>query len=373
MTSHLPLVASIAIAVCITTGAAAQNSRYPLPGESARFSQAIGRGRALVNIIMTTRQVPGMSVAVAVEGRVAWSEGFGVADAEQYVMVTPMTRFRLGSVSKVLTAAAVARLVETGRLDLDAPIQQYVPGFPKKRWPITTRQLTSHTAGIRHYAGDFQGVLSSAPHFDSVTKGLTIFQDDPLLFEPGTSYAYSSYGWNLVSAVVEGASSTEFLAYMQREIFEPLNLRNTAADHVDAIIPHRTGFYRRREDGTLLHAPYLDNSYKWAGGGFLSNAEDLLRFASAHLQPGFFTQRTLDLLFTSQRLKSGKEVGVGVGWRIGTDGKGRRILHHGGSIDGGRAMVMAFPESKVVVAMLGNLLADFGEREAQQLGDLFIP
>ena len=351
----------------------AQGSRYPLPAEPAAFAGAIDRGRTLVAGIVTSRQIPGFSVAVAVDGRVAWSEGFGVADAEQHVTVTPMTRFRLGSVSKVLTAAAVARLVETGRLDLDAPIQQYVPGFPKKPWPITTRQLTSHTAGIRHYAGDFQGVLSSAPHFASVTKGLTIFQDDPLLFEPGTSYSYSSYGWNLVSAVVEGASRTEFLTYMQREIFEPLNLRNTAADHVDAIIPHRTGFYRRREDGTLVHAPYQDNSYKWAGGGFLSTAEDLVRFGSAHLQPGFFTERTLDMLFADQRLRSGKNTGVGIAWRISADSKGRRIVHHGGSIDGGRAMLMVFPESKVVVAMLANLLADFGEREAQQLGDLFIP
>jgi serine beta-lactamase-like protein LACTB, mitochondrial len=372
MTICRQLLAPIALGCCVITGVGAQRSRYPLPAESTAFSQAIGRGRTFVNSIMTAKQIPGMSVAVAVGGRVVWSEGLGVADAEQYVAVTPMTRFRLGSVSKVLTAAAVARLVETGRLDLDAPIQRYVPGFPKKPWPITTRQLTSHTAGIRHYAGDFQSVLSSAPHFDSVSKGLTIFQDDPLLFEPGTSYSYSSYGWNLVSAVVEGASRTEFLTYMQREIFEPLNLRTAAADHVDAIIPFRTGFYMRRKDGILVHAPYLDNSYKWAGGGFLSNAEDLVRFGSAHLQPGFFAQQTLDLLFTSHRLKSGKDIGVGIAWRIGTDAKGRRILHHGGSIDGGRAMVMVFPESQVVVAMLSNLLEDFGEREAQQLADLFI-
>jgi CubicO group peptidase (beta-lactamase class C family) len=206
-----------------------------------------------------------------------------------------------------------------------------------------------------------------------VTKGLTIFQDDPLLFEPGTSYSYSSYGWNLVSAVLEGASQTEFLTYMQREIFDPLSLRHTAADHVDAIIPHRTRFYRRRADGALLHAPYQDSSYKWAGGGFLSTAEDLVRFGSAHLQPGFFKERTLNVLFADQRLRSGKNTGVGIAWRIGADTKGRRIVHHGGSIDGGRAMLMMFPESKVVVAILANLLADFGEREAQQLGDPFIP
>jgi CubicO group peptidase (beta-lactamase class C family) len=364
---------SVVLVGILVAGVSAQDSRYPLPAESPAFADAINRGRTLVTGIIAARHIPGFSVAVGVGGRVVWSEGFGLADAEQLVAVTPMTRFRLGSVSKVLTAAAVARLVEEGHLDLDVAIQRYVPGFPKKPWPITTRQLTSHTAGIRHYAGDFQGVLSSAPHFDSVSKGLTIFQDDPLLFEPGTSYSYSSHGWNLVSAVVEGASQTEFLTYMQREIFEPLNLRNIAADHVDAIIPHRTRFYRRRKDGTLLNVAYQDNSYKWASGGLLSNAEDLVRFGSAHLQPGFFTQRTLDLLFADQRLRSGKNTGVGIAWRIGRDPKGRRVLHHGGSIDGGRAMLTMFPDSKVVVAMLANLYTDFGEREAQELGALFMP
>ena len=364
---------SVVLVGSLIAGISAQESRYPLPAESAAFAGAIDRGRTLVTGIVTSRQIPGFSVAVAVDGRLAWSEGYGVADAEHRVPVTPLTRFRLGSVSKVLTAAAVARLVEDGRLDLDAPVQQYVPGFPTKPWPITIRQLTSHTAGIRHYNGDFQSVLSCAPHFDSVTKALTIFQNDPLLFEPGTSYSYSSYGWNLVSAAVEGASHSEFLTYMQREVFDPLSLHHTAADHVDAIIPHRTRFYRRAKDGVLLHAPYQDSSYKWAGGGFLSTAEDLIRFGSAHLQPGFFKERTLDLLFADQRLRSGKNTGVGIAWRVSADTKGRRIVHHGGSIDGGRAMLMIFPESKVVVAMLANLLADFGEREAQQLGDLFIP
>ncbi len=370
---RLLLHGSVVLIGSLVAGVRAQDTRYPLPGGSAAFAGAIDRGRTLVTGIVTSRRIPGFSVAVSVDGRLAWSEGIGMADLEQRVPVTPLTRFRLGSISKVLTAAAVARLVEGGRLDLDAPVQRYVPGFPAKPWPITTRQLTSHTAGIRHYGGDFQSVLRCAPHFDSVTKGLTIFQDDPLLFEPGTSYSYSSYGWNLVSAVIEGASHTEFLTYLQREIFDPLSLRHTAADHVDAIIPHRTRFYRRREDGTLLHAPYQDSSYKWAGGGFLSTAEDLVRFGSAHLQSGFFKERTLELLFADQRLRSGKNTGVGIAWRSGTDTKGRRIVHHGGSIDGGRAMLMMFPESKVVVAMLGNVLADFGEQEAQQLGDLFIP
>lgn len=344
-----------------------------MPPESIRYDEQIDKARTIVAELIKAKKIPGFSIAVARGGTIVWSEGFGLANVEQGVLVTPLTRFRLGSVSKVLTAAGIARLVEDGKLDLDTPVQRYVPDFPAKPWPITTRQLAGHTAGIRHYdQKDFAGPLNGAPHFESVTKGLAIFANDPLLFEPGTNYSYSSYGWNLISAVIAGASKKEFLSYMQRSFFELLGLRSITADHIDRIIPHRSAFYIRGEDGALSNAPHSDNSYKWAGGGFLANAEDLVRFGSTHLQPGFFRQTTLDLLFTSQTLDSGKQTGVGIGWRTGIDPNGRRILHHGGSLNGGRAMLMMFPESGVVVAMLSNIRGDFGEKDAVMIGHLFI-
>lgn len=340
---------------------------------SAQTPDAIAQGRAVVEQLMAARGLPGFSIAVARDGIVVWSEGFGFADVEQGVSVTPLTRFRLGSVSKTLTAAGVARLVEEGKLDLDAPIQRYVPDFPQKPWPITTRQLANHSAGIRHYAPtDFTGPLKGAPHFDSIKKALAIFQDDPLLFQPGTSYSYSSYGWNLVSAVVEGASREEFLTYMQRSVFEPLGLRGVSADQLNAVIPHRTRFYARDSTGKLQHAPHVDNSYKWAGGGFLATADDLVRFGSAHLQPGFFKKEGLDVLFTPHVKMPDGRTGVAVAWRVGTDSHGRRILHHGGSIEGGRSMLMIYPDSKVVIAMLANLQTDFGEQDAQKIAAPFV-
>ena len=139
--------------------------RYPLPSASFGDAEAIAKARASVTELARAQQIPGLSVAVARNGVVVWSEGIGVADVEQRVPVTTATRFRLGSVSKVLTAAGVARLVEDGKLDLDVPVQQYVRGFPITPWPITTRQLAAHTAGIRHYSDDdYRGALKGAPH-----------------------------------------------------------------------------------------------------------------------------------------------------------------------------------------------------------------
>ena len=133
---------------------------------------------------------------------------------------------------------------------------------------------------------------------ETVREALTIFQNDPLVHEPGTRYLYSSNGWNLISAAVEGASDGDFLAYMNKSVFEPLGLLDTVADHADAIIPHRTRFYNRTEDGLLVNAPYADLSNKWAGGGFLSTPSDLVRWGSAlvaeepFLKPKTISQRS---------------------------------------------------------------------------------
>jgi CubicO group peptidase (beta-lactamase class C family) len=342
--------------------------------EWATYSEQITLARKLVEELMTSKHIPGLSVAIARSGRIVWSEGFGFANVEQGVVVTPLTRFRLGSVSKVVTAAGLTRLVQDGKVDLDAPVQRYVPEFPQKQWAITTRELAGHLAGIRHYSlKDYTETLKGAPHYSSLSAALAIFKDDPLLFEPGTNYSYSSYGWNLISAVMERASGEDFLNYMQHAVFDTLGLRHIHADQAQAIVPYRTSFYERDQKGELRPAPHVDNSYKWASGGFLSNAEDLANFGSAVMEPGFLRQDMLDLMFTSQRLRSGEETGVGIAWRIGKDAKGNRVFHHGGTIEGGRAMIMIYPDAKMVVTMLSNILADFGESNAQEIGRIFLP
>ncbi len=297
-------------------------------------------------------RIPGVQVAVAVNGKLVWSEGFGYADAARKRPVTRETQFRIGSVSKPLTAAAVALLYQQGKLDLDAPVQRYVPSFPDKGYPITTRQLAGHLAGIRHYK-DREFFLNH--RFATVLDGLTIFQDDSLLFPPGTRFSYSSYAWNLISAVVEGASGDDFLHYMSAHVFRPLGLAHTAPDRTDSLIPGRTQPYDRDSGGSYRIAPAVDNSYKWAGGGFVSTAEDLVKFGSALLEPGFLKPETLDLLFTSQRTSAGEETGYGIGFFVTTDSLGHRWAFHGGGAVGGTAVFGLDRDSHVVVAILTNL------------------
>ncbi len=246
--------------------------------------------------------IPGISMTVAVDGKIVYSEGFGYADLEERVPVWPTTKFRIGSISKPLTAVGLMELVQAGKVDLDAPVQKYVPSFPDKGATITVRMIGGHLGGIRHYKGD---EMENQKHYNDVLEGLKIFQDDPLVSPPGTKFNYSSYGFNLVSAVIESASGENFLAYMQEHVFTPLGLVHTTADQNTRIVEERSRFYELPKDGSVQNAPYVDNSYKWAGGGFLSTTEDLVRFGTAMLQPGILNAQSLKtmLAFAKNQLR----------------------------------------------------------------------
>ena len=333
-----------------------------------RYTEVVEQARALVRADIAERGYPGIAIAVSVDGETVWSEGFGYANLEHRVPMLPSVKFRVGSISKSMTAAAVAKLVEDDRLDLDAPIQKYVPSFPEKAHPITTRQLGGHLGGIRHYKGDENFIRDPYP---TVLDALTIFQDDPLLHEPGTTFAYTSHGFNLISAVVEGTAKRPFLDYMREVVFRPLGMRDTVADFVTPIIAGRTSYYVRDANGHVVNAPFVNNSYKWAGGGFLSTTEDVVRFADAHLDGHYLSESSRKLLFTEQRTREGEGVGYGLGWFIRTHDDGRRLLSHSGGSVGGTSLMVMEPDTQVVVVGLINLTGANNDVVTEVL-DLFI-
>jgi CubicO group peptidase (beta-lactamase class C family) len=335
----------------IRTQATCVSRSATLPAVAPRWAAAVARAHALACEKLVPN-IPGFAMAVAVDGRIVWSEAFGYADLAARRAASPATQFRIGSVSKPLTAEAVAQLFESGKLDLDAPVQRYVPSFPDKGTVITTRMVGGHLAGLRHYQGD---EFALNRRFPTVTSGLAIFANDPLVAAPGTRFSYSSYGFNLISAVVEGASGEEFLAYMSRHVFTPLGMTSTAPDRNDSLIPNRARFYDRDSTGAFVVSQTVDNSYKWAGGGFLSTAEDLVRFGSAHLAPGTLKAGTLELLFTPQHTTSGEATPYGIGWFVAKDSLGHRYVYHGGGSVGGTTAFGVDRDSRVVFALVTNL------------------
>ncbi len=325
---------------------------FASPMSEERWQPAIKESRTIIETFMEETHYPGLSISIGYENEIIWSQGFGYADLEAKKEVDPaVSKFRIGSVSKPITAFAVGLLVQESKLDLDAPVQTYVPDFPKKNWPITTRQAAGHLAGIRHYQGS---EFMSAKYFPTVSEGLSIFQESPLMHEPGTKFSYSSYSWNLVSAVIEGASDTEFLEFMDTQVFSPLGMTQTMAEDARADIEDRVAFYGMKQGKPVL-APYVDNSYKWAGGGFLSTTNDVITFALAHLDSGLLQKETVDLLWTSMKTKDGEKTKYGIGWKTSRNRRGEQMVGHGGGSIGGTTHFRIYPEKRLAIAMAINV------------------
>jgi len=329
---------------------------------AAEHADAVDRARPFARALVVEENLPGLSLAVGIAGEVVWAEGFGWADIDARRPVTPKTLFRIGSVAKPMTATAVGVLHERGLLDLDAPVRDYVPSFPEKEWSVTTRQLMGHVAGVRHY-GDDEELLYMRDHCESPLDGLERFADDPLLFAPGTRYQYSSYGWTLVGAVVEAAAGEPFLDVMQREVFDPSDMRDTGLDDVLRPAARRTHLYWPFADRNtrygVEHANDADNSCIQGAGALLSTPSDVVRFGLAILGGRLLRSETLDMLRTPLELESGESTGYGLGWFVRSAPLGPEaqttIFGHGGSSPGGFTSFMTLPEHGIVVAVTTNV------------------
>lgn len=307
---------------------------------------------AVISAEMARQNITGLSIALARDGQIVYAKGFGLADVENSVPAKATTVYRTGSVAKPITATAVMQLAERGQLDLDAPLQQYCPAFPEKRWPVTTRQLLGHLGGVRHYKSREE--FNSTRHFQTLTEGLEFFKNDPLLHEPGTKFSYTTFGYVLLGCVIEGASGMTYLEFVRKNIFEPVGMVRTGADDAYAIIPNRARGYRRTDSGELRNARLADTSYKVPGGGLLSTPVDLVKFALA-LQAGtLLKKQTLEQMWMTQKTRDGKDTGFGLGWGFDEFGDSTMVAH-GGSQQGTRAYLGLLPAEGLAVAAMANL------------------
>lgn len=323
---------------------------------------------ALAMDLVAAAKLPGLSVAILQDGELAFARGYGSMDLQAGTPVTMETRFRCASVSKAITATALAKLVQEGRLDLDAPVTRYVPTWPESP-VITPRQLAGHLAGVAHYQPHDR--IERTRHYDSVTEALGVFRDSPRAGDPGEAYTYSTHGFTLLSAVIEGASGLPFLDYLEREIFGPLGMTGSGPDLRAAPSPHMSTLYGRR-GGEPVRIPHPeDPSYKWAGGGLVSTPADLVRMADAYMN-GFLAPGIVAEWFESQRTVAGDETGVGIAWRIGEDRVGRRVIHHSGSMGGARTTLVIVPDERLAIAVMTNIVwrTDI-KRTAELLLDAF--
>ncbi len=327
---------------------------------AAAHADSVERARPFVRALVAEENLPGLSLAVGMAGDIVCAEGFGWADIDELRPVTPTTLFRVGGAALPMTATAVGVLHERGLLDLDAPVRDYLPSFPEKEWSVTTRQLMGHVAGVRHPPFDDE-LLYMRTHCESPLDGLELFADDPLLFAPGTRHRYSTYGWTLVGAVVEAAAGEPFLDFMQREVYDPSEMRDTVFDDVLRPAARRTHFYWPFGGGNAVEdAADGDNSCIQGAGALLSTPSDIVRFGLATLAGRLLHPETLDMLRTPLELESGESTEYGLGWfvpsaRLGPEAETTTVFGHSGASVGGFASLLTLPEHGIVIALTTNV------------------
>ncbi|MEZ5402796.1 MAG: serine hydrolase domain-containing protein [Bryobacteraceae bacterium] len=323
---------------------AAQGAEGLAPAKAAEIEK-------LISEEMSRQGIPAVSVAVGSGGAMLWSAGYGLADVENYVPAKASTMYRLGSISKPITAVAAMQLAEAGKIDLDAPIDRYVAGFPRKRWPVTVRQLLGHLGGIRHYRNPAE--INSTKHYDDLAATLRQFQEDGLVAEPGTKYSYTTYGYVLLGLAVENASGVRFLDYLRTRIFRPAGMERIRDDHTFAIIPNRARGYVR-VNGDLRNCALADTSNKIPGGGLASTAEDLIRFELALESDRLLKPAARDSMYQRQRLRGGGTTAYGLGWSVARNDR-RLVVFHTGGQQGVSTILKAIPRDRISVALMCNL------------------
>lgn len=329
------------------------------------FAEQIEKAREMILNLKESQNIPGISIAVAKGGKIIWKEGIGYANIQDNEEVTTLTKFRTGSISKTITALALAKLYDEGKIEWSDPVSKYVSYPNAPEYTFTIRQLAGHLSGIRHYKG-FE-FFSNKP-YESVEESLEVFKRDKLLFEPGTKYKYTTYGYSLLGRLIEVVSEQSYADYVANEILAPLRMSNTILEDAGFDESGTSIFYNK---GGKREAREVNVSVKWAGGGFLSTPSDLVNMIN--YAGNLVSLSTLMELITSQKLQDGSTTGYGMGFRISeVQSTKQKIVHHGGKITGARPYLLVLSDQQLAIAICTNSEADYGVVETYQIAKLFV-
>ena len=313
-----------------------------------------GEPDPLTNLLreeMEQRHIPGLAAAVVKDGKLIALRTLGWADIENQVAVTNETIFGFASVSKPITAVAALQLVEAGKLRLDMPLKECLPETPVHLQPITVRQLLNHQSGLRHY----QSYPDREPlrHYSSLPEAFEAHESDALLFEPGQRFGYSTYGYLALGCVMEKAAGLRFSEQLRTKVFLPAGMVTARADSLYEIIPHRARGYFRSPNGELRNSQPFDASDKIPGGGLCGSIEDLAAFAAALQNGQLLTPKTMETMWTFQKLNDGSATDYGLGWHLGDPASDE--VYHSGSQARTSSYLYLKPKQRTAVAILSNL------------------
>ena len=339
---------------------------------------------SILKDMFTHLKAPGLSVAVGMNQTITWSNAIGYQDIQNAKKVSLDTKFRIGSTSKAVTSLGVGVLLKNGKLQLDTKVKELVPYANEKFSEITVKQLASHTSGIRNYGTCFCFPIwehQNNDEYKTVQESVEIFNDSPLLFPSGTDFSYSTYNYTLLSAMVEGASGKDFLHFMDSTIFNPLRVKHIKGETSSLSQENISKFYE--VDKNLYKEAFsVNNSNKWAGGGFVATPTDLVKLGNAFLNLNLLDKETTETLIQPVALDSGtiNRQNYAMGWRNSYTEKmfdqnhKVQIIHHAGTAVGSTSVLILFPAYNLSISILMNRSGTVSDLfiYAYQLAKIFI-
>ena len=294
----------------------------------------------------------GVTAAYSIDGQTKWSDADGLACADGNIPFKTTTLTRIASICKSMTAVAIMQLVEQDLIDLDVPIQNYLNEFPEKeKGDITTRQLLSHTSGLSQYQGEKE--VESKVHYATLQEAMSVFIDRPLLFEPGSDYSYTTYGYVVLGRIIEVVSGLSYGDYMQKHIFDIAGMEDTGIEETGESYDNKSCLYHNKKKKAKA-SEQNDLSNRVPGGGFYSTVGDVLKFGNAILEGKLISESTFEEMLNSQPVEyDGNKYGLG--WYFyGPAPRENIVIGHSGGQTGCSSQLMIIPQSKTVVVVLSN-------------------
>ena len=294
----------------------------------------------------------GLSVAVAFGDEFIVAGGYGIAEAEHDVPPDVDTMFRIGSITKQFTAAAILRQFEKGTLGIDDLLTDHLPKYPMQGHEVSLVHLLTHTSGIKSYTDLGEEWLEVVAHELTHEELLAMFQDVPFAFAPGDAFQYCNSGYYLLGVVLEKVTGQSYAEHLQRELFAPLGLTRTRYGSNADLIKNRAQGYRLL-DGELANDALIGMSQPGAAGALLSTAKDLVRWQRALVGGKVVRADSYELMTAPFVLNDGSETRYGFGLMLGKDGE-HRTVGHGGGIFGFNSMLTYYPDLELSVAVISN-------------------
>lgn len=329
-----------------------------LRAKGARPTEPLPPREILVDALFTSAfkpDSPGASVLVAKDGRILFQRAYGLADVGNRVPVAPDTKFRIGSITKQFTAAAILRLYDEGKLSLHDPLEKFVPGFPRAS-EVTIHHLLTHTSGIHSY--------TSKPDFIThATVGIrpedlvNAIKEDPYDFNPGERWEYNNSGYFLLGVIVEKVAQKSYGEFLREAFFEPLGMSDTGVHESSAVLENEAAGYSY-ENGKVKKALNWDMSKAGGAGALYSTVRDLYRWNEAVWSGRVLKEATLKTAFTPVKVANDppdqpKPTGYGYGWGIDSF-RGTPEIGHGGGLNGFLSYLLRLPDENFTVAVLAN-------------------